>query len=313
MAWNEVRHRARVVKEYDEVFPIEGNDGRLGQVFLNLLVNAAQAIPEGHADKNEIHQGLHGRIPGSRADIRHGQRHPCRHPSSAVRAFLYDEARWCRDRSRPGYLQAHHGVPGWRHHPRESDGCRHNRPRDPAPGLVRRAVPRGDQAGGSCLCPSAAASWWWTMRPSWGPRFARPLAPEHDVVVVASATDAITRIRSGERFGAILSDLMMPEVTGMEFYAGLKRVASGQAEKVIFMTGGAFSPAAREFLERAPTAGSRSHGTARNRVRRELRGPAPLGGAPRQSTCAVTHNCLEGQPGVEAARLKHPSSWSRRG
>ena len=54
MAWNEIRHRARLVKEYGDVPQVEGNEGRLGQVFLNIIVNAAQAIPEGHADKNEI-------------------------------------------------------------------------------------------------------------------------------------------------------------------------------------------------------------------------------------------------------------------
>ena len=50
MAWHEIRHRARLVKSLAEVPPVEANEARLGQVFLNLLVNAAQAIPEGHAD-----------------------------------------------------------------------------------------------------------------------------------------------------------------------------------------------------------------------------------------------------------------------
>jgi hypothetical protein len=49
MAWNEIRHRARLVKDYGDVPLVEGNEGRLGQVFLNLIVNAAQAIPEGRS------------------------------------------------------------------------------------------------------------------------------------------------------------------------------------------------------------------------------------------------------------------------
>jgi hypothetical protein len=36
------------------VAPVNGNESRLGQVFLNLIVNAAQAIPEGDATNNEI-------------------------------------------------------------------------------------------------------------------------------------------------------------------------------------------------------------------------------------------------------------------
>ncbi|HYH99897.1 PAS domain S-box protein, partial [Hyalangium sp.] len=50
----ELRYRARVVRDYVEVPPVEGSEGRLGQVFLNLLINAAQAIPQGQPEHNEI-------------------------------------------------------------------------------------------------------------------------------------------------------------------------------------------------------------------------------------------------------------------
>ena len=61
MAWNEVRHRARLVREYGELPAVQGNEARLGQVFLNLIINAAQAIPEGHADEHEIRCRAHAR------------------------------------------------------------------------------------------------------------------------------------------------------------------------------------------------------------------------------------------------------------
>ncbi len=54
MASNEIRHRAMVVKEYGHIPAALANESRLGQVFLNLLVNAAQAIPEGKARDNVI-------------------------------------------------------------------------------------------------------------------------------------------------------------------------------------------------------------------------------------------------------------------
>jgi C4-dicarboxylate-specific signal transduction histidine kinase len=54
MAWNEIRHRARLVRDFAATPLIEANEGRLAQVFLNLLLNAAQAIPEGHADDHQI-------------------------------------------------------------------------------------------------------------------------------------------------------------------------------------------------------------------------------------------------------------------
>ncbi|KFE64591.1 two-component regulator propeller domain-containing protein [Hyalangium minutum] len=54
MAGGQIRHRARLVKDYTGPLWVMGDETHLGQVFLNLLVNAAQAIPEGHADQHEI-------------------------------------------------------------------------------------------------------------------------------------------------------------------------------------------------------------------------------------------------------------------
>ncbi|MBA3821453.1 MAG: GAF domain-containing protein, partial [Deltaproteobacteria bacterium] len=54
MAWNEIRHRARLVKDFGPTAAVLANEARLGQVVLNVLVNAAQAIPEGAAEDNEI-------------------------------------------------------------------------------------------------------------------------------------------------------------------------------------------------------------------------------------------------------------------
>ena len=52
MAWNEIRHRARVIKDYRPIPPVNANESRLGQVMLNLIVNAVQAMPEGRIDSN---------------------------------------------------------------------------------------------------------------------------------------------------------------------------------------------------------------------------------------------------------------------
>ncbi len=54
MAFNEIKYRARIVKDYGEVPLLVANDGKLAQVFLNLLFNAAQAIEEGDVANNEI-------------------------------------------------------------------------------------------------------------------------------------------------------------------------------------------------------------------------------------------------------------------
>ena len=54
MCFNEIKYRARVVKDYGATPTVIASEGRLSQVFLNLLVNAAHAIDEGDVESNEI-------------------------------------------------------------------------------------------------------------------------------------------------------------------------------------------------------------------------------------------------------------------
>ena len=54
LAAHELQRRARVVTSYGEVPPVLANEGRLTQLFLNLLLNAAHAIEEGHPERNEV-------------------------------------------------------------------------------------------------------------------------------------------------------------------------------------------------------------------------------------------------------------------
>jgi PAS domain S-box-containing protein len=51
---NELRHRAQLVRELGPVPLVVADGGRLTQVFINLLVNAAHAIPIGRSDDNTI-------------------------------------------------------------------------------------------------------------------------------------------------------------------------------------------------------------------------------------------------------------------
>ncbi len=54
MAMSKIRYRARLVRDYAEIPPAWADDCRLGQVALNLLLNAAQAIPEDRPEDHEI-------------------------------------------------------------------------------------------------------------------------------------------------------------------------------------------------------------------------------------------------------------------
>jgi CheY-like chemotaxis protein len=76
----------------------------------------------------------------------------------------------------------------------------------------------------------------------------RQLAGDHEVVALTSPNEALRRVRAGERYDAIVCDLIVPELTGMEVFAQLDTEAPDQARRMIFMTGGAFTERARQFL-----------------------------------------------------------------
>jgi CheY-like chemotaxis protein len=64
-----------------------------------------------------------------------------------------------------------------------------------------------------------------------------------------SGREALDRLRAGERFDVIVCDLMMPEISGVELHGELLRIAPEQTNRMIFLTGGAFSRSSQQFLE----------------------------------------------------------------
>ena len=77
----------------------------------------------------------------------------------------------------------------------------------------------------------------------------RVLSIAHDVESFSRAVDAVDRIRSGARFEAILCDLMMPGMTGMDAFDAVRAIDEEQAARMVFLTGGAFTERSRAFAE----------------------------------------------------------------
>jgi CheY-like chemotaxis protein len=77
----------------------------------------------------------------------------------------------------------------------------------------------------------------------------RALSADHDVTALLRAGDALDRLAAGERYDVILCDVMMPSMTGIEFHKRLSRELPDQAERIVFLTGGAFTPMTRTFLD----------------------------------------------------------------
>jgi CheY-like chemotaxis protein len=76
----------------------------------------------------------------------------------------------------------------------------------------------------------------------------RLLRRDHAVTTATSAREALGLVSAGQWFDVILSDLMMPEMSGEELFSTLREVAPEQARRVVMMTGGAFTPRSEEFL-----------------------------------------------------------------
>lgn len=78
------------------------------------------------------------------------------------------------------------------------------------------------------------------------------LSPNHDVVATTRGSEALELVSSGQPFDLVVCDLQMPGTTGMDIYAQLREQAPELARRLVFMSGGAFTPAASAFIRSVP-------------------------------------------------------------
>jgi signal transduction histidine kinase len=251
MTRNTLRVRAKVVRDYGPVEAVVGNEGQLGQVFLNLVVNACQAMPEGKEDANELRVTTRQEGPGCvSVELRDTG---CGIPREVLpRVFdpffttkPVGEGTGLGLAICHGIVRAHGGEITV-----ESEVGRGSvfRVLLPAGGAVRTqstlppATPDARGAvGGRVLVVDD--------EPSIGRMIELLLAPEHAVQVVGNGTRALEKILEGERYDVILCDLVMPQMSGMDLHERLSDCAPTMVSRMVFMTGGAFTDRAREFLD----------------------------------------------------------------
>ena len=77
----------------------------------------------------------------------------------------------------------------------------------------------------------------------------RMLSPAHQVTAQLSARSALALVKNGERYDVIITDLHMPDGDGIWLRAELARVDPGAPRRMLFLTGGAGSAEAQEFLD----------------------------------------------------------------
>lgn len=76
----------------------------------------------------------------------------------------------------------------------------------------------------------------------------RRVLREHEVVEAASVEEARELLARDDAFDVVFCDIKMPEISGIELHKWLIQERPELGERLVFMTGGAFTHAAREHL-----------------------------------------------------------------
>ena len=249
MAWNELRHRARVVKNYAAVPLVEANESRLGQVFLNLIINAAHAIPLGNYEANRITISTgfeNGQVIVTVRDT--GVGIP---PEVRARMFTpFFTTKPVGVGTGLGLAISHRivtqleGSLTFESEVGKGTEFRVALPIStsaPPEQIIRRPTSAPAVRRGTVLVIDDEEPLGQAIR--------RFLSGDHEVTAVSNAKHALDLLVGGARYDLILCDLMMPQVTGMDVYREVASLDPGQADRIVFLTGGAFTPAAREFLD----------------------------------------------------------------
>jgi signal transduction histidine kinase len=248
MTSNEIRHRAHLIRDYGDLPLVRGSEAKLSQVFINLIVNAAHAIPEGRAATNEI------RIV-TRTDAAGGAVIEVRDTGSgipqAVLPRIFDAFFTTKAGSSGtglGLAICHRIITAY-------GGAISVESQVGRGSVFRTVLPpaRGTTPETEAISTDVASRRRGRIlvvddEEMLGVTIQRALGGEHEVTAVTTAKAAYDLLRGEQQFDLVLCDIMMPQMTGMELYAELLELAPDQAGKFVFMTGGAFSEEAKRFL-----------------------------------------------------------------
>jgi two-component system cell cycle sensor histidine kinase/response regulator CckA len=256
MAQPEIQHRATVVREYeDSSLYIRGSRTRVGQVFLNLIVNAAQAIDPGDRTQNAITVRARS-IDKDRVCIEVQDTGPG--ISSQLLRRIFDPFVTTKPAGRGTGL----GLSICRRIVHSLEGTIEIQSH-PGQGTVARVVlPRVARSPRPLTVPPPSMSA--IRRATRGklailvvddePVIARLIQKaliDHDVTTAHDGREAVA-LMGEHAYDVILCDLIMPEMTGMDVYRAALQRETPVNDRIVFMTGGAFTQRARDFLESVP-------------------------------------------------------------
>ncbi len=237
---HDLRQRGRVVRDYGAVPKVLASESRLGQVFLNLLVNAVQALPKSGAQEVRVRVSTAGDgfVLVEVSDTGEGI-------AADVLPRIFD----------PFFTTKPVGVGtglglfvcqgivtslGGTLDVQSTRGKGTTvSVRLPAARVEKPEEPEDTPKGRVLLVDD---------EPSLGRALAAALRGDHDVRAVTSGRLALELLAIDRDFDLILCDLMMPSMTGMDVWTHVNATRAPLAARFVFVTGGAFTPETTAFL-----------------------------------------------------------------
>ncbi len=248
MLRSELRYRATVERSLCATQLVRASAARLGQVFLNLLLNAAHALAGLHPRRNRLL--VRSRDEGDHVIVEVEDNGPGIPPEIMPRIF---ESFFT---TKPPDLGTGLGLPISLDIVRRAGGDLVAES-EPGHGAIFRV--RLPAAVGVPQTKTRSVS---SLQSVQRRRvlaiddealllkaFQRMLVPHHDIETKLGAREALLCFGQDRCFDVVLCDLQMPDMSGVELYAAVKQQWPELAERFIFITGGAFSAEARRFLE----------------------------------------------------------------
>jgi signal transduction histidine kinase len=247
MARNEMKYRAQLVLELGDVPKVWASEGRLSQVFLNLLINAAHAIEEGDAERNVIkirtwtEEGdVFAAISDTGAGISDADQERIFEPFWSTKQVGRGSGLGlaiCKN------IVTAFGGDIWVESELGKGSCftvrlptRSSSAPDADDGVRVGAA----QANGRVLIVDD--------EPAIRRMLSRSLGRTHVVVAAGSGLEAREILKRDLEFDVILCDLMMPKMTGMELHEWLAAQHPEIGRRLVFITGGIFTPRASSYL-----------------------------------------------------------------
>jgi PAS domain S-box-containing protein len=252
MARNEIRYRARLVTDLGITPPVMASDGKLAQVVLNLLVNAAQSIGEGDVAHNEIRVrtwteggGVFIEVGDTGAGIPDENMGRIFEPFfttkpvgvgsglglSICRKIVEDFGGEIGVASEVGI-----GTRFTIRLPATADDLEDD------VAEADKASPSPPEVRGRILVVDD--------EPGIRNAITRILGRKHEIVTAASGEEAQKILGEDQAFDLLFFDVMMPSITGIDLHAWLTPRNPSLAARVVFFTGGTFTPRANEYLSR---------------------------------------------------------------